>query len=231
MIDTTKIITSTLEVFKHTKYNLLPSIGEQDYKELHTSPLVPLDIKINVDDFTKEIRNFPFQKWGKSHTHLSRYGLSLVNQTGLLIDEDPINGSLYEWNLNNPNFSILETDCLLPTKILDLDSLKPLRILDTHWCRSNILRWNKDAEFKPHIDTTIPSPWLRLWGTTDSTSFDLKFYNEYNEIIQIDIIEPGRIYLIDTSIVHDAICKNGTVYQFFLSVLPSAYKILSKLKC
>lgn len=211
------------------KYNSIDKfVTEEQYKELHTNFLVPLDIKIDVDFFTQEIQkyNMYFEQWGKQHQDLPRYGLALVNQRGTLITGDPINGSLYEWNVNNPSDPILETDCCSPTPVMSLESLNPLSLFDGHWCRSNIILFKDCAEFKPHIDTLIPSPWIRLWGTT-SNSIKLRF-SRNNQLLDYGDVEPGRIYLIDTSLVHDARCNGEDGYQFFLSVLPSAYQLVKE---
>jgi len=235
LVDTNKIIEDTKTAFfsnyiQKEKYaSISEFVSETDYKSLHTKPLVPLDIKIDVDLFLSQVVEYQryFQQWGKQHTELPRQGLALVNQYGHLQDNDPINGSLYEWNVNNPNSPLLETDCLRPTEVLWMSSMDPLRVFKGHWCRSNILLWDKGAEFKPHIDTLLPSPWLRLWGTTSNT-IKLRFAHG-NELVEHEDIEPGRIYLIDTSIVHDAYCNDEPGLQFFLSVLPSAYKIIKDL--
>jgi len=73
----------------------------------------------------------------------------------------------------------------------------------------------------------VPSPWIRLWGTT-SNSIKLRFSNK-NKLEDYGDVEPGRIYIIDTSLVHDARCTDKKAAQFFLSVLPSAYDILTNL--
>jgi len=48
--------------------------------------------------------------------------------------------------------------------------------------------------------------------------------------IKINVeIEPGRIYLMDTSIVHDGEWESSNsedVYQFFLSVVPECYDLI-----
>lgn len=230
-----KIINDTKEAFfsseiQRQKYNSITNfVTEEQYKELHTSPLVPLDIKIDVDKFVNEIQEFSleFEQWGNQHQELPRYGLALVNETGLFIDDDPINGSLYEWNVNNPEYPILETDCFVPTQAMYIDSLKPLSVFDTHWCRSNILLFKDGAEFKPHIDTLIPSPWIRLWGTT-TNNIKLRFAKN-NQLIDYGNVEPGRIYVINTALVHDARCEGEEGYQFFLSVFPSAFQLVQGL--
>lgn len=230
LVDTTKIINDTISVFNtpliHKHFQSLESISVEDYNQLHTSPLVPLNIKIDVPNFLTEIEEWlpHAQQWGKSHLHLPRKALALVNEDGAIKENDPINGSLYEWNLNNPENPILETNCVVPTSIMFLKSLQPLSVFDGHWCRSNLLVWEKGAEFKPHVDTLIPSYWFRLWGTT-SNNIKLRFA-ENDQLIEHPDVEPGRIYLINTALVHDAYCKEGNGIQFFLSVLPSSVNVL-----
>lgn len=239
LIDKEKIIKDTVRVFNQSlkqkeKFNNLKSyIEEKEYNELHKEFLTPIDIKIDCELFTKEIERFSnsFEQWGTQHSHLPRFGLAVVNQDGNLKNNDPINGSLYEWNNKNPDDPIIESDCVKPTEVLNMQSLSPLAVFNQHWCRSNILKWHTGAEFKPHIDTVIPSPWLRLWGTTNAERLDLRYDNGSGTLVKFDNIESGRIYLIDTSIVHDAHSYDDNIYQFFLSVLPSSINILKDLLC
>lgn len=231
MIDPDKIIADTIEVFtrssaQRNKFSSLENpVDEITYKKLHRNFLTPLDLKIDCDLFKKEIVKYHtwFEPWGNNH--LPRFGLALVNQDGLLKKNDPVNGSLYEWNRNNPNSPIFESDCDIPTEAMNISSLFPLRTFDSLWFRSNILKWNRGAEFLPHIDTVIPSPWLRLWATTDDIS--LKCWN--NQEREIVDIEKGRIYLVDTSLVHAAKSFVDDSYQLFLSVSPRAIDKISKL--
>jgi hypothetical protein len=237
MIDSEKIIFDTLEVFNRSpaqkkKFADIKSFISKDrYKQLHKSFLTSLLIKIDCDLFVKEIDQYSeyFEQWGTQHTHLPRYGLALVNQDGVLKKQDPVNGSLYEWNEKNPTNPLIESDCKIPTEVMTLKSLKPLSDFDTTWYRSNILKWHDGAEFKPHIDTVIPSPWFRLWGTTDSDNTIIRYWDENTQSMKnFTGIESGRIYLIDTSIVHDAY-STGNVYQFFLSLDPVSSKKLESL--
>lgn len=228
MIDVDKIVRDTEHVFntsyaQQAKFMSLPSIASDDYYALHTSPLVATDIKIDPVKFLSEITQYQnyFYQWGSQHTHLPRYGLALVNQDGVLKSNDPINGSLYEWNSKYPETPIFETDCLTPTNVMSLPSLEPLRVFDGCWTRSNILKWHKGAEFKPHIDTFIPSQWIRLWGCTHPENLELRFYTKDGCQVMSNI-EAGRIYVIDTRIVHDAECTGDINYQFFLSVSATA---------
>lgn len=237
-VDTKKIISDTLAIFgksdaQKKKFAELTSyVSESDYAELHKSFLTPTSIKINCSQFLDEIKNYDnyFEQWGTQHTHLPRYGLALVNQDGVLKQRDPINGSLYEWNMRYPESPIIETDCKVPTEVIRLDSLAPLNIFKGHWCRSNIFKWGPSADFKPHIDTVIPSPWIRLWATTDVNKVDVRFDNGQGELVSVQGLENGRVYIIDTSVVHDA-ASVDTVYQLFLSVLPSAINILKDVSC
>lgn len=238
-INSEKIIADTLHDFQKTatqleKFSLLKEyVSEDQYKLLHKNFLTPTSIKIDVEQFINEIKIYDkyFQKWGQQHTDIPRYGIALVNKNGSIVTQDPINGSLHEWNKNFPDNPIIETDCQTLTPVIDIHSLKPLRIFDNHWCRSNILKWNKGAHFKPHIDTVIPSPWLRLWATTNADNFEIRYDNGNGILTNFDNVEPGRLYLIDTSLVHDAISNTDDVYQLFLSVLPSSIEILKEHLC
>jgi hypothetical protein len=230
IIDDTRAAYFSTDV-QRNKYNSLTTfVKEQDYVDLHSSPLVPLDIKVDVEQFVQEIQQYDqhFEQWGNQHLHLPRYGLALVNLDGHLKKKDPINGSLYQWNLHNPNNPILETDCVTSTEVMNLPSLNPLNVFNGHWCRSNILKWNNGAHFLPHIDTFMPAPWIRLWGTTSN---DVKIRFAKNGVMtEYGDVEPGRLYIIDTLKVHDARCEGSTAYQFFLSVVPSALDLLQQYK-
>lgn len=237
-IDSQKIIADTHHSFttssaQQRKFNDLDFIDETDYKLIHKNFLTPTSITINIDKFLDDISNYSqhFYQWGNNHSELPRYGLALVNQDGILKSNDPINGSLHEWNKNFPDDPIIETDCCILTEVMQIESLQPLKVFDGHWCRSNVLKWNSGAHFKPHIDTVLPSPWLRFWGTTNTAMFDINYDNGSGQLTKFTNIEAGRIYVIDTSMVHDAVSHADNVYQFFLSVKPSAINILKEHIC
>ena len=226
------IIEETIKVFEKSGAaeiikNSNSFVDVDTYRTLHPFPLTPTNIVIDPEKFCLEISNWDhaFEPWGKNHTHLPRYGIALVNQTGVLHKDDPINGSLMEWNKNNPTVPLLETDCVEPTAIMMLPSLAPLHVLAGHWCRSNVLKWHIDAKFLPHIDTIIPSPWIRLWASM-SPGVVLRFYNPVTEELESINFEPGRVYIIDTSIIHDAYATEDNVHQLFLSVLSSAVPVI-----
>jgi hypothetical protein len=239
IVDAEKIIQDTKDVFfrseiqKKNFSKIKDFVNETDYKRIHKTFLTPLKINIDVDLFLTEIEQYSrhFEKWGSTHSELPRYGLALVNQDGKLKSNDPINGSLYEWNEKHPDHPIIESDCKLPTEVIQLKSLTPLSVFHGMWYRSNILKWESGAEFKPHIDTVLPSPWFRLWGTTDSKNTVIRFCDHNTKTMKdYSNIESGRIYLIDTSVVHDAY-STGDVYQFFLSVNVASSNKLESLIC
>lgn len=228
MIDVKQIIEDSLKAFESSKerYADLPKV--KDYERLHPKPLTPLNVKIDVDAFKADITRWDamFEQWGNEHTNLPRYGIPLVNRDGYLLPNDPTNGSLMAYSKQYPDKALLETDCRTPTAVMLLRSLDPIDIFKGYWCRSNVLKWEQGAKFMPHIDTVQPSPWIRLWATTDP--IELNFYNTDGNKIAIDPIELGRVYVIDTSLVHDAEnISDNTVYQLFLSVSPDASELVA----
>lgn len=239
IVNAKQIIANTKNVFSQSAQQqkkflaLTEFVNEKDYKDLHRHLLTPTSIKFNTVDFLEEIKayNNYFVQWGKNYSYLPRYGAALVNQDGILDKSfDPINGSLYEYNANNPESPLIESDCQTPTEIMSMPSLEPLRILDGYWYRSNILKWGQTAEFVPHIDNVIPAPWIRLWATMGE-GVDVDFYDEETGcLLDTGVIEPGRLYIIDTSVVHSAVNRSEQdVYQLFLCVKPTALNILKSL--
>lgn len=201
----------------------------EEYQALHSANIVPLDIRIDCEQFKREIQQFNqyFLPWGNTQQSMPRYGLPLINLDGEFSVADPTVGSLTDWNKQHPNQLHIETDFTCPTEVMQLQSLQPLQVFNNYLTRSNILKWNKGAEFLPHIDTTIPSYWFRVWGTTHS-DIELGFLEEDSFIIEQNI-EPGRLYLIDTSKVHIAKSNiDDDVYQFFLSLNTNARELLWK---
>lgn len=236
-IDADEIMRDTFEAFFANEvqvdyygalHDTVGNISKDDYTALYYKYLVPTKIKIDHELFEYEIKQYDkcFEQWGKVLSELPRKACALVNYDGLIKEDDVVNRSLYEHNVDNPNRPTADSDFRRPTEILDLPSLEPLNILDPYWCRSNILRWDEGAKFLPHIDCVHGHTHsLRLWGTT-TNNIRLRFHNGSNELIEHDDVEPGRIYLIDTATIHDARCIEGRGYQFFLAVLPQAYNLL-----
>lgn len=230
LIDSNKIIEQAKAAFLSNKesakrYFSSPCVNVSDYEALHEDFLTPLDITFECSELESYVNTYKrfFQRWG--NTTQERYGIALVNTDGKLKHNDPVNMSLQEWNINNPNNIIMEMDCRSKTELLNSIYFDNFKVFDGHWCRSNILIWKDDAHFLPHIDAIKPTPWLRLWGCTN---YNVKLrYAVNNELVEVKNIEPGRLYLIDTTVVHDAINLSDNSMQLFLSVLPSAYNIIS----
>lgn len=232
MINVDSILDLTKRVFKESGAldRRLDVVSYFEYLQLHKTFLQPTSIKIDVDQFLTEIKTYSnyFEKWGKDFD-LPRYGLALVNQTGVLHTPDRANGSLMEWNKNNPDQPLLEVDFTKPTPVLNIPSLTPLSVFEGQWYRSNIFKLEKGALFYPHVDTMIPSPWLRLWATTDPSNTVVRVWDEETKSMKaVDGIEAGRVYLLDSSLVHDA-HSSDTVYQLFLCVSPCSYDTVKRL--
>jgi len=228
-INADEIIQKSKDVFladteTSNRYFNSPCVSEIEYNAIHKDFLTPLNITFSPSDIFNYVMTYRqfFQRWGE--TDQERYGIALVNKDGNLRYNDPVNMSLQEWNIKNPQNKILEIDCTVKTELLSSICFQPFNIFHDHWCRSNVLIWKKDAHFLPHIDAIKPTPWLRLWGCTGK-NVSLR-YEVDNELVEVKGIDPGRLYLIDTTRVHDARNLNDTSMQLFLSVLPSAYNII-----
>jgi hypothetical protein len=205
------------------KYISQPAIEAAEYNELHTAPIVETDIEIDVDNFLQEIETYKnnFSHWGDTHKHFPRYGIPLVNLTGKLDEEnDPSRMPLDEHFMEHQNIDniLFDHEIDVKTELCSLPSLKPLiEVFDEHLCRSAILRWDAMGHFKKHVDVIVPSPNLRLWGTT-STEMQLKMDDKI-----INNIKPGKIYIFDSSLVHEAHAIGNNIYQFFIGLKISAY--------
>ncbi len=202
-------------------------LGKEEYATLHNKFLNPLDLIINCDLFAKEINQYhdDFKQWGDRYPDLPRYGIPIVNENGRLDNNiDPTIGSLSHWNEDHPDFPVIENDFSVPTEIANIKSLNVLKIFKGELTRSNILKWYAGAEFKPHVDCAVPTPYLRFWGTTDPSTIELS-YLDGNVFRAVQGIEKGRLYLIDTSIVHIA-KATGFNYQFFISLKAKAWKLI-----
>lgn len=229
----------------------LKTLSKQDYKALHTKKLQPLNLKINSMQFLREINLYSefFSQWGDKKHNVPRYGIPLVNTNGLLHNKpEPACWPLDRWNFIHTNVEdtpdnfisfhnsvfdinqmVNESDFNHPTEILNLPSLQALKNLQPFLYRSCILKFNKGAHFKPHIDTwEDKSPWLRLWGTTHPSNMLLR-YKTNNGYVAAKNIESGRIYLHDSSLWHDAISTCDNTYQFFIALDVESYDTIKGL--
>ena len=77
MINADSIVDLTKSAFKDNSVLQGPTVTDLDYYAVHTSPLVPLTIKIDCEKFLTEIQTFSnyFEQWG-TEFDLPRYGLA-----------------------------------------------------------------------------------------------------------------------------------------------------------
>jgi len=215
------------------KYEQSSKIPNDVYWSLHTKFLVPTRIQIDVSDFQHDMIHYQdfFKSWGTNRSQLkdTRMGLPLVNLNGKFNnDTDDSIGPLDHYNSLNPDKPLLEYDFTYQTQVLDCASLDPLSVLRRYMTRSSILYWKKGAFFSPHWDVMLPAINLRLWGTDNPESMSLR-YKKNNEMIDCKNIEAGRLYLIETSTVHDARCIDKDLYQFFISLNINSIGVLNDL--
>jgi len=206
----------------YKKYEKSEKLGVDDYWSLHKEFLTPLPIKIDTYVFKDEIENYKryFKPWGSNRPELNevRQGLPLVNSTGLFTDDVDISiGPLDHHNSLYPENCMLENDFKIPTDILNLQCFDVLDPIRKHMVRSSILYWKKGANFDPHWDVILPTVNLRLWGTSDPSNIQLRYRNNEDMVVCEDV-EPGRLYLIETSTIHDAACLQDDGYQFFIAL-------------
>lgn len=203
------------------KYISQPAISEEQYYELHTSPIVETDIDINIDLFKEEIQQYEFTQWGGTHVQYPRFGTPLVNVTGEMDEKnDPSRMPLDEHFIHHQDKDniLFDHDILEKTAAFHMESLRPLtETFGKYMCRSAILKWDKMGHFKEHVDVKLPTPNLRLWGTT-SDNMMLKMNGKH-----INKIKPGKIYIFDSSLVHSAHAKEDGIYQFFIGLTIEAF--------
>lgn len=208
-------------------YHAQDTINNKKYFALHTSSLVPTLMIVDIDLFHNEIEKYrnQFSRWGINHVNFPRYGIPLTNLTGSLEEEnDPSRMPLDEHFMYHQDDRIIhDNDVNVHTEVCNLSSLDPLNPIKPYLIRSSILRWDTMGHFKPHIDVGLPAPNLRLWGTTNP-SMCLKIDGK-----MIKDIEPGRLYIIDTSKIHEGWATDDNVYQFFIGCSIESYDTLISL--
>ena len=205
------------------QYISQPAIDEERYDELHSSAIIETNVDIDLNQFDKDIEKYSheFSQWGNTHTSYPRFGIPLVNLTGKLDEKnDPSRMPLDEHFMLHQNKDNITFDhnILQKTKICNMPSLTDLMaVFGEYMCRSAILKWDTMGHFKPHVDVVKPAPNLRLWGTT-STNMQLKMDGKI-----INSIKPGKIYIFDSSLVHEAFATGDNIYQFFIGLTIDAY--------
>jgi hypothetical protein len=213
------------------KYHSYKKLEADDYWAIHKDFLTPTSIQIDLEKFSACMDKYKehFKPWGNNRPELNdiRQGLPLVNMHGRYDDPNDISiGPLDQYNKSNPDIPYLENDFVVHTEILSDPAFRSLGRLTEYLCRSSILHWHKGANFLPHYDVLVPTVNLRLWGTNDPSSISLR-YQLGDEMIEVaNTVEAGRLYLIETSTIHDATCIGEDVYQFFLALNIDSYNIV-----
>lgn len=222
-------------------------LTEKDYIDFHPHVLQKTNMcfDINLFNTCMEKYSLAFKTWGREKQHMLRYGLPLVNENGSLLNNpDPVCYPLDEWNRDNPNDRLLDRDFTTQTEVLSQPAFDILSPVKQYMLRSAILRWDEESFFWPHVDTWFPSPIVRLWGTTDPANVKIQFDKQRRRAdkprnvgkMNPDVedfndfeIEPGRLYVIDTSIIHAArTCTNKIGYQFFIALHTDCLEDLKK---
>jgi len=227
----------------------------ENYNALHNSVINPLNIKIDIDSFHNSMQKYKyaFRSWGEKKKHFLRYGLPLVNENGSMYNnpepvcyplDEWIEGFTYEQKLPFKHYDRCFTS---KTEVLDEPCFEPLMsTFGDYLLRSCILRWDEPAFFYPHTDTEVPSPILRLWGTSEPDVVKIRFDKQRRRVMphnvsttaDIDVqdfedfeIEPGRLYLMDTSIIHAArSLVHRSTYQFFIALHSDSYNKIRESK-
>jgi len=220
-----------------TNENIFDEHEEEEYEyfdsfyHLHKTFIQPLNIKIDIPLFEEEIKQYHkfFRSWDINRPHLPRYGISLVNNNGLIRQKVDLGCSVFDQrNKKLPkNKHLNERLFTKKTEVYkNLKSLRPLDVLSDHLLRSNILLWHKDASFLPHLDTVPRShSYLRIWGVNNPSIY--KFHSADGDCM-INV-EPGRLYLIDTTKFHYAKTTGNWLYTFFIA-LDNSQKAMDKIQ-
>ena len=214
----------------YKKYHEADKVPEEVYNKLHTDFLVPLDLKIDEEAEQQfQLCNEAFYVWGDNRRELkTRQGMALVNLDGKISPNDlsigPLDHHNEKYDKGLVDECYLECHFKEHTQMLQ-GVLEPLKQFDL--CRSSILWWQKGDNFVPHTDVVLPTVNLRLWGATNEHA-SLRYGKDQDNLIEVEY-EPNRLYLIDTSILHDA-KAHEEVYQYFIALLPTEknYELLKK---
>lgn len=215
------------------KYYSYKKLEADDYWAIHKNFLTPTSIQIDLDQFNMCMDKYRdhFKPWGNNRPELNdiRRGLPLVNMHGKYDDPNDISiGPLDQYNKSNPDVPYLENDFVTRTEILNDPAFSSLDRLTAYLCRSSILHWYKGANFLPHYDVLVPTVNLRLWGTNNPSNISLRYQSGDDMIEVADTVEAGRLYLIETSTIHDASCISNEVYQFFMALNIDSYETLKE---
>jgi len=190
-----------------------------NYYRIHNQFLRPTSICVDVQQFETDMKSYHhlFRQWGYNRPHRPRYGISLFNLDGDIRGDRDFGCTPLDRQPEGYHYK--ENDFNTPTEVfLNSKSLRVFDPISDYMIRSNILLWHKHANFQPHLDTRPkPENNLRLWGTNDPSGYVFNYLGQ--ECVNV---EPGRIYLVDTTRWHWAEAIKDWNYTFFIALKNSA---------
>lgn len=214
-------------------FNNQKALGDK-YYDLHTSNLIPTNIKIDLDLFHEEVQDYQhlFEQWGNTHSDLPRTGMALTlpDDYPKDVSPNPANWPMDVWAVNHPEYPLVDSMFTNPTEPFNnMKSLAPLMVFKEYFGRCNLLRWHQGAKFYPHMDVFYPFHNLRLWGTNDPDNYYFMFWDEkQGKYIREENVEAGRIYVADTEKWHHAYTTGNDNYTFFISLQVDAYDTIKQ---
>lgn len=229
------ILQSHLNVFStpliQDKINNTPLVPPDTYKLLHKEFLTPLNLKVDCEQLINQLGMYEsyFKRWGNKRDDLARQGCALCNLNGKIDQDDPTIGSLFDWCKQHPTVPIIDSDCRVLTSLMQLSCFRSLQPLTPFFYRSSVLKWKQGAYFSPHIDNHFPYPWIRLWATTDE-KVELNYWSTDGVIHRCNDIQKGTLYLIDTSLIHEARWDyTTTLMQLFICLSANSIPLIEEL--
>lgn len=219
-----------------------PYIDSTVYNTIHSDlEFRPLNFTVDLEKFNSEVISLKdkFESWGVRKTELSRKGLALTDtKTKVKHDYEsgPANWPLDVWNWYHPDKPLADVDFDQLSKYArHFESLK--EIMDTfapYLGRTNVTWWNNGDHFTKHFDVSIERPVnYRLW-MSNHTGHEHELWmggrDKNDPMTQISLdMEPGRLYLIDTSRYHAGGATVNNVFSLLVTLKPSATDLLYRL--
>lgn len=227
-------------VMKH--FSLKPRIDPKKYESMHQGKkFIPLNFTIDLELFNSEVFRLKnkFESWGIRKTELSRKGIALTETSEKVVHDyksGPANWPLDVWNWYHPEKPLADVDFNSVSKYSrQFKSLQEiLSTFDGHLGRTNVTWWNSGDYFNTHFDVDLDHPInYRLWLSNYTGNEHKLFMGERSpdrNMTQIsNEMEPGRLYLIDTSRYHKGEATVDNVFSLLMTLQPSATNLLEKL--
>lgn len=228
----TKMNTDTRPAFK--KYSMLRKIDKPYYKDLTNKFLTPTSICFDetlFDVFIEKYKN-SFSTWKNLETNQARYGeyaLPLVNSTATINNgHDTSLRYLEDVNTIIQDRITLENDFLLPTETLSHECFNCINDIKLYMLRSYVSRWTKGAIQLPRFDMIFPTTFLQLWAVNKPTNLILSYEDNY-DLVEVNNIEPFRLYIFDASTIYTKHCVQDEIYQISITTSIDAYKVIKEM--